>query len=279
MLEADAEGVTVETCRRCQLLWFDRGEVPEPLPREAPLSPEAAEALVRFQGRGEDEDDEAAALWQLANLGRGLPVKIGQASFTNVPLATAALTLVLVLVGLLGNSHPDWVARFGFVPWQPFRDAGITLLTYFFLHGSAWHLAANAYFLVVFGDNVEEAAGPYGLVALSLLGAAAGALVYALFHPHGFFPLIGAGAGISALLAYYALRFPKARIGWYFMNLPAWGFVTLWALYQMLVPIWEFPPVVEVSFSAHIGGAAVGVAFWALQRRMSTWNSTDARPS
>lgn len=278
MLEADAAGVAVETCRRCQLLWFDRGEAPGPQPREKPLSREAAEALVRFQGRDQGEDD-IEELWRLLHLQRSLPVELEQGSFANVPLATAALTLVMIVVGLLATSNPGWVARYGFLPMDPFRDGGVTLLTYFFLHGGAWHLAGNAYFLVVFGDNVEEAAGRAGLLVLACLGAAAGAIAHALFHPHGFFPLVGAGAGISALLAYYGLRFPKARIGWYFMNLPAWGFVVLWALYQMLLAPFEFAPAVEVSFPAHLGGAAVGVAFWALQRRMSPWTSTARPPS
>lgn len=278
MLSADAGGVTLETCRRCQLLWFDRGEAPEPKVREKPLSPEAAEALVRFQGRVQAKD-EIAELWQLMQLERGLPVELEHVSLANLPVATAALTLVLIVVGLLGMSHPYWIERFGFFGSLPFRDEGVTLLTYFFLHAGAWHLAGNAYFLVVFGDNVEEAAGRTGLVALACLGAVAGALAHALFHPFGSLPLIGAGAGISALLAYYGLRFPKARIGWYMMNLPAWGFVILWALYQALLTPFELAPAVEVSGPAHLGGAAVGVAFWAVQRRMSPWTSVTRQPS
>jgi membrane associated rhomboid family serine protease len=278
MLQADAPHVTLETCRRCQLLWFDRGEAPEPRPREKPLSPEAAEALVRFQGR-DGEDDELAALWQLAHLNQGLPVEIGQESLSNVPFATGALTLVVIVVGLVADA-PSWIARYGFLPGEPFRDAGITLFTYFFLHSGAWHLAGNAYFLVVFGDNVEEAAGRAGFVVLALLGAAAGALMHALLDPLRIFPLVGANAGISALLAYYGLRFPKARIGWYYMNLPAWGFALLWAGYQVLlaVPL-SFGGVTEVSGAAHLGGAAVGVAFFAVQRRMSPWTSKERPPS
>lgn len=274
MLAADAAGVAVETCRRCQLLWFDRGEAPEPEPREPPLSREAAEALVRFQGR-DTESDDLEALWRLAQLGRQLPVELEPAPMPNIPLATAALTLVVILLGLLADT-PSWIARYGFLPSAPFRDAGITLLTYFFLHAGAWHLAGNAYFLVVFGDNVEEAAGRAGLLVLAFLGAAAGALLHALSAPTWATPLVGAGPGISALLAYYALRFPRARIGWYWMNLPAWGFVLLWAAYQAFLEGWNFlAPVTEASLSAHLGGAGVGIAFFAVQRRMSPWTSTE----
>jgi len=270
MLSADAGAVAIEACRGCQLLWFDRGEAPEPdaqPPRERPKR-----VISDWAISPEDETE----IWQLFYLERGLPVEIDGPSFSNVPLATAALTLAVLVVGFLSTGHPDWALRYGFAPQAPFRDAGTTLLTYSFLHGGAWHLAGNAYFLAVFGDNVEEAAGRSGLLVLVFLGAAAGALFHAVFHR---LPLIGAGAGISALLAYYGLRFPRARIGWYRMNLPAWAFVVLWGVFQWLVASAQPPGFWHASGAALLGGAAVGVAFWALQRRMSPWTSTAGPPS
>jgi membrane associated rhomboid family serine protease len=269
MLAADAGGTPIDACRGCQLLWFDAGEAPEPEPG-LPPRPERAAPAGAPSVKQSDLD-----LTSLFYVQRGFPVEIESSSFANVPLATAGLTLAVIVIGLLATGHPDWIARFGFLPTAPFRDAGVTLFTHFFLHAGALHLAGNAYFLLVFGDNVEEAAGPHGLLVVTFLGAAAGALAHALSHSAWPFPLVGASAGISALLAYYGLRFPHARIGWFFMNLPAWGFVVLWALWQLLVAgpsvllrdglhLWT-----EVSFSAHLGGAGVGVAFWAIQRRLA----------
>jgi membrane associated rhomboid family serine protease len=272
MLGASAKGVEIEACRRCQLLWFDRGEAPEPdarPPREHP------KRVIPEWGMP-DPDEIPSELWQIFYLRRGLPVEIDSPWFPNVPFATAALTLVVIVVGFLSVGRPGWVWHYGFLPQMPLRDAGITLFTYFFLHGGAWHLAGNAYFLVVFGDNVEEAAGRAGLLVLAFLGAAAGALFHAIFHA---LPLIGAGAGISALLAYYGLRFPRARIGWYWMNLPAWAFVVLWGAFQWLVASAQPEGLWHASGAALLGGAAVGVAFWALQRRMSPWTLPERPPS
>jgi membrane associated rhomboid family serine protease len=275
MLATDAGGIAIDVCRRCQLVWFDRGEAPEP-DAQLPRPP-----LPR-KGWEMPDDRQIEELWHLLQMDRGLPVELESPvpayPFGNIPLATAALTLGMIAVGLFADA--TWIARYAFLPAEPFRDAGITLVTHFFLHGGVWHLAGNAYFLVVFGDNVEEAAGRAGLLLLAFLGAAAGALLHALSEPFRPLPLVGASAGISALLAYYALRFPSARIGWYFMNLPAWGFAALWAVYQVLFAQWFADPgVTEVSAAAHVGGAAVGVAFFATQRRMSPWTSREGPPS
>ncbi len=39
--------------------------------------------------------------------------------------------------------------------------AGLTLVTYMFLHGDIVHLLGNMLFLWVFGDNVEDALGHF----------------------------------------------------------------------------------------------------------------------
>jgi len=276
MLGAEMNGVAIDVCRRCQLVWFDRGEAPEP--DRSPPRPHLRPSRVPLS-----EDEDLEEIWRLLGLNRNLPVELtgsGELAFGNIPFATAALTLLIIVVGFLQMSHPAWIRHFGFLATSPFRDSGITLLTHVFLHGGAWHLAGNAYFLVMLGDNVEEAAGRAGLLILTFLGAVWGALLYALSEPFRAAPLVGASAGISALLAYYGLRFPTARIGWYSMNLPAWGFVGLWALYQISYAQWLTEPgVVEVSGAAHLGGAAVGVAFFAVQRRMSPWTSEEKPPS
>jgi len=280
MREAEAEGSTFETCRRCQLLWFDRGEVPEPEPRKR-LSPEAAEAAARFEvesiaRRAEVEGDAAEPLttWRILSIRFGLPFEIEATPTAIVPWATIALAVALMTIGLLTLGDAAWIRRFAFLPSAPLRYGGATLLTYFFLHADLTHLFGNAYFLAVFGDNVEEALGRRRFLLMTLLGAAAGALVHALLDPRRAIPVIGASAGISALLACYAFRFPRARIGWLAWNLPAWAYFVIWAGFQGLISIHQAAGFSNVSAFGHLGGAAVGVAFWAVQRRMSPWTST-----
>jgi membrane associated rhomboid family serine protease len=50
----------------------------------------------------------------------------------------------------------------------------LTFLTSFFLHGGIIHLASNLYFLVVFGEHVEDYLGRWRWLLLVLLSAIAG---------------------------------------------------------------------------------------------------------
>jgi membrane associated rhomboid family serine protease len=277
MLSADAGGLEIDSCRRCQLLWFDRGEAPEPEPR-ATLAPEEAAAAVRAEADG-DQGVEAAppfALRRILGL-LGLPVEIDAPVRGIVPWATIGMGIVLIVVGLLTLGDRVTSALYGFLPSRPFRSHGATLLTYFFLHANLLHLFGNAYFLAVFGDNVEEAAGRARFLAMTLAGSAAGAILHGLFEPARDVPLIGASAGVSAILVYYVFRFPRARIGWFVFTLPAWGYGLVWAGIQFTDAVAQATGQSNVSAFAHIGGAAVGVAFFAVARRMGSWNSADAQ--
>lgn len=278
MLAADAEGVALETCRRCQLLWFDRGEAPEPAAK-ATTEPEPAKAPAT-PGRWQLEfDADQLTVWRLLSLRFGLPIEVEAPATSTVPWATIAVGVVLIAIGLLTHGDATWIARFGFLPAAPLRLGGTTVVTYFLLHSGYVHLFGNAYFLAVFGDNVEEAAGRRRFLAMTVVGAAAGALLHALLDPRRDVTLVGASAGISTLLAYYACRFPWARIGWFAWNLPAWGYVAIWVGFQILTAFRQAEGRSSVSAFAHLGGAAVGVEFWLRERRMGPWISKEGPPS
>jgi len=268
----------IEACMHCQILWFDRAELPAAEPRPDGLSPEAAEALVRFRmARTQEEDDGANAEepggWRSVCARWGLPYEIDARSLVVRPVVTLGVAILLLLLGGLGITHPDLVARFALLPSAPFRHGAMTLITHFFVHDGQLLLCCNAYFLLTAGDDVEEVAGHAGLLLLLLLGSAVGALLHALL---GSQPLLGAGDGVTALLMYYSLRFPRARIGWMGWNMRAAAFLLAW----IGVQLWFGSRVpLSISPAAEIGGAAVGVAFWALQRRMSPWTSKEEPPS
>ena len=85
------------------------------------------------------------------------------------------------------------VAEPSAMPW--------TGATYALLHGSWVHLIFNAVWLAVFGTPVARRYGVmrYGLLALA--GVVVGALVHLFVDPYSLMPLVGASAGISALMA------------------------------------------------------------------------------
>src|SRR5205807_9788807 len=124
--------------------------------------------------------------------------------------------------------------------------------TSFFLHGGLMHLAGNLYFLVVFGSNVEDYLGGWRFLGLVLLATIAGDALHVLAQPDSIVACIGASGGISGLIAFYALKFPRTRLdflvrfGW--VQIPAWGAFILWGAMQV------FTAINQVSGFTHVAG-------------------------
>ncbi len=167
------------------------------------------------------------------------------------------------------------VTAFGLIPAEVDRLYGLTLLTSLLLHGGMLHLAGNMYYLLVFGDNVEDYLGHGRFLVLIGLAALIGAIAHVALDPRSEVPVIGASGGISGLLVFYGLRFPRAKIGfmlgWYFrwVRVPALGFIVFWLLLQGLTAWQQIAGLTSVSALAHLGGAAVGVWFWLVWRERS----------
>lgn len=75
-----------------------------------------------------------------------------------------------------------------------------TFATYGLLHGSWLHLGVNALWLVTFGAPVVRRLGTQRFLALLLLGTIAGAATHLLVHWGSAAPLVGASAGVSAIM-------------------------------------------------------------------------------
>lgn len=282
--------VDLDACRKCQLFWFDAQEL-EGLPRRAgqaktgeQLSPEARAAVARFEvararRKKEEESGGPRTITQMICGFLGLPYEIDAEPTRKRPWATIVLTVAVIGIGLLALRDLGAAIRgHGFVPDDPWRGHGLTIVTYFFLHGGLVHLMGNAYFLAVFGDNVEEAVGRPAFLLLVAWGTVFGALAHAEWCPDPGVPLVGASAGISAVLVYYALRFPRARIGWAFrfwlvpvwwLRFPAIVALVLWLGLQLLTARWQAAGLTNVSAFAHLGGAAAGLLFWFGQRTIN----------
>lgn len=74
------------------------------------------------------------------------------------------------------------------------------LSTHFFLHADWTHLAVNALWLLVFGTPVARYLGGMRFLALALLSAMAGALLFIALHGAEPVILVGASGGISGLM-------------------------------------------------------------------------------
>ncbi|MEK6774546.1 MAG: rhomboid family intramembrane serine protease [Bdellovibrionota bacterium] len=151
-------------------------------------------------------------------------------------------------------------------------------LTYQFSHATVYHLFSNCVFLFFLGCVIEKLLGSYIMISIYLLGGVVGGFSYLWTNPQSFVPMVGASASISALLCFYGLYEARRRIRYFYFLSPLVGHNG----YIYLSPLLIFPlflvsdissilsaPIgagASIAYSAHIGGAVVGLVFAVLFR-------------
>ena len=157
-----------------------------------------------------------------------------------------------------------------------------TFLTYGLLHGGWMHLGMNALWLVTFGAPVVRRLGSTRFLVLLALGTVAGACTHMIIYWGSTVPLVGASAGISALMG-GAARFvfdPRDRALFSAVRDP--GLAARRPI-QSLIEVWSNPTVLmfcgmliasniifgavsvpgltegsSIAWQAHLGGFALG---------------------
>ena len=219
-------------------------------------------------------EPEPCSLWGYAAGFLGFPVEQGAPPRTSLPWCTWALAAICIIVYLLTFRDLDGFANeFGLIPGKWLRGGGLTLVSSMFLHGGFWHLLGNLYFLLIFGDNVEDALGVPVYLLLALLSGLAGGLLHVALFPSSMVPCIGASGFISGVIAAYAVFFPKVSISFFirifgpfvghWVALPAWGAFVLWMLFQggmALCTLSSAGKAGGIAYGAHLGGALFGIA-------------------
>jgi len=280
----------VDVCTSCQFVWFDSREYeampssPQQTDSEPKLPSAAREKLaileldsIREKARGSDWACEAPdEWWHWIPALLGMPVEHEPEGLSRWPWITWGLAAIVSVVSILAFFDlRDAVQLFGFIPTEFGRYGGLTLLTSFFLHAGIFHLLGNLYFFMVFGDNVEDFLGKGRFVLLLLCSTLLGNLLHALGAPDSTLPCVGASGGISGVITFYALTFPRARlgilVGAYFrygwIRMPAYAMFLMWVALQAFGVWAQLAGSSNVSSLAHLGGAAVGVVFWGLTRK------------
>ena len=277
----------LDACKPCGMVWFDPQEfetVPEGvLAASDQLIPQGREALARYKVKqlaeqARTEDPLPDETWKIIPALFGFPVESDGNPVSRLPWATWSLAAVILMVSLWAftNLH-DVVDRFGLIPAALWRYGGLTTVTSFFLHAGLMHLIGNLYFLLIFGDNVEDYLGRGRYLLLILLAALAGDFLHVVAQPGSTIPCVGASGGISGVIAFYALKFPRVRLGFLFryflyfrwIQMPAWGAFVLWSVLQFGLAFLQLGGFSEVAALAHLGGAAVGGGAWLWQRKVN----------
>ncbi|MCB9744216.1 MAG: rhomboid family intramembrane serine protease [Alphaproteobacteria bacterium] len=295
-----AERPELDLCRSCQVVWFDAGELeqsagaaPEPPPASKELPPEGAELLARLkseqiaddahrEGPPADPLRAGLAMW-------GVPFEEGVPERRVTPVLTWGLSGLSVLVFLLSLPRLDEVAGLaGFVPEEASRGLGLPLLTGALVHEDPLHLALDLLLLLVFADNVEDELGLGWFLALVASASVVGGLTHAWLDPFPEFALVGSTAVGTAAFVYYALRFPRARLGaamdlrrgwdhwrwgrgwmdhggYEWVRVPCMLGLALYLVMILLLAGAQLDGEGWISGVSALGGAATGLGFWLLR--------------
>jgi membrane associated rhomboid family serine protease len=271
----------VDVCRRCQFVWFDPTEF-----EGAPLLPKMARPQIpqeALEAAGRLQAVEIARAWRtrypasdLPSMETipailGLPVEEEATVVSRIPWVTWGLAFLMALAGVLQLAKPGLVADWGFIASDPFRKGGLTLVTAFFLHSGVFHFASDLWFMLVFGDNVEEFLGRFNFALLMFVAGLVGAAAHGLLGDTST-PLVGASGAISGVIVFYAMRFPDAKLRYFrllsgrWVSMPASLALGFWVFSQVFASGDWIGGLSDVSLWAHLGGAATGFWFWWMWR-------------
>jgi membrane associated rhomboid family serine protease len=196
------------------------------------------------------------------------------------PFFTWLLIAVCVAVYIweVGTDTSGAYMTYGFVPatlmspQEPSETLALpaiaTVFTSMFLHGGIWHLIGNMLYLLIFGNNIEDAMGHARFLLFYALSGVAAAMTMAFMDPASTIPMIGASGAISGVLGAYMLIYPRAKVTvivpigiiFYPFRVAAIWVVGLWFVMQLVSAATATPDSPGVAWWAHIGGFLAGMA-------------------
>jgi len=148
-----------------------------------------------------------------------------------------------------------------------------------FLHGGWAHVLGNMWYLLIFGDNVEDVLGHGRYLLFYLSCGVFAALVQYVARTDSALPTVGASGAIAGVLGAYLVAFPGTRVitlvpffpFFQVTALPASVVLGFWFVLQFfsgaLSLAWSAREG-GVAWFAHIGGFAFGWVAMKLVQRM-----------
>ncbi|MCS6975770.1 MAG: rhomboid family intramembrane serine protease [Gemmatales bacterium] len=195
-------------------------------------------------------------------------------------VAINAAVFVIQLATLPANDDgslgpvSEWLAM---KPKEVFYQGQVwRLVTACFLHSplSIWHILFNMLLLWFFGPLIEDLYGSREFLAFYLTAGIIGNVAWgltALWSHHGLGAhtlALGASGAIMGVLVVCALIYPhKTILLWWVLPIPLWAFTLLYVVGDLFVFLRGVKTGVAVS--AHLGGAAFGLAYQKLGWRLT----------
>lgn len=178
-------------------------------------------------------------------------------------MTTIILIGVTCVVSFLGFNNPQLIGRLIFWPPAVKRGEYYRFLSHALIHADGAHLLFNMITLYFFGRVLEgfyeRALGPFGF-ALFYAGGVIVAILpsYLANRDNPAYRSLGASGGVSAVLFAFILLSPWSRIYVWFLPMPAILYAVAYVAYSIYM---ERQARDNVNHSAHLWGAAYGVAF------------------
>jgi membrane associated rhomboid family serine protease len=159
-----------------------------------------------------------------------------------------------------GAAHHEPRSDPGLVADAP---TALTLFTSVLMHGSLLHLGLNMLFLWIFGSRLERSIGPWRLLGLYVLGAAATSATLIALAPDLPIATIGSSGAVAAVIGACVVRFPRESLT--FFAVPVAALAGAWVAAQLLVAQLDLAQPVagdggDVAYLAQLGGLLAGAA-------------------
>jgi membrane associated rhomboid family serine protease len=159
-----------------------------------------------------------------------------------------------------GAAHHEPRSDPGLVADAP---TALTMLTSVLMHGSLLHLGLNMLFLWIFGSRLERSIGPWRLLGLYVLGAAATSVTLIALAPDLPIATIGSSGAVAAVIGACVVRFPRESLT--FFAVPVAALAAAWVAAQLLVAQLDLAQPVagdggDVAYLAQLGGLLAGAA-------------------
>ncbi|WP_273566514.1 rhomboid family protein [Maribacter halichondriae] len=169
--------------------------------------------------------------------------------------------LVPFLLGISKSTIDEWFHLpkdfFDFLgqPWS--------LVTYSFFHGGLGHIFWNMLLLYFSGRIFLNLFGPKRFITVYFLGVIFGGLLFLLSY--NVLPgllgnntaLIGASAGVTAILIFVCTYIPNQEVRIIFLNVKLWQV----GVFVVLIDLIQMPMGNAGGHLAHLGGAALGYVY------------------
>lgn len=195
-------------------------------------------------------------------------------------MITIGILVLTLIFSVYAMNRPDIKYKYIFHPYSINKfNQHYRFLSHAFLHGDYIHLAFNMYALIIFGPLIEKQIYPILLGTDGEPNFKMGSLCYVLLYTgaiyasslseyfknrnNQYYTSLGASGAINALIFSFILFAPSAKLGLFFIPMPAWvfGIAYLGVSYYLSKRKANFDSVDNVGHEAHFWGAIFGLVF------------------